>query len=102
MERWEWEKVLSVACALVNEKGADGVGLDNNIKDRSYLFGRLLAVADVLENTALRADEKKRITNAERYMSAFSQHPSRTWEIIQKAIQPYKARLGEKSIFYTK
>lgn len=102
MERWEWEKVLSIACALVNEKGADGVGLDNNIKDRSYLFGRLLAVADVLENTALRADEKKRITNAERYMSAFSQHPSRTWEIIQKAIQPYKARLGEKSIFYTK
>lgn len=102
MERWEWEKVLGVACALVNEKGASGVGLDNSIRDRSYLFGRLLAVADVLENTALRSDEKKRITNAERYMSAFSQHPSRTWEIIQKAIQPYKARLGDKSVFYTK
>lgn len=102
MERWEWEKVLSIACALVNEKGASGVGLDNSIRDRSYLFGRLLAVADVLENTALRSDEKKRITNAERYMTAFSQHPSRTWEIIQKAIQPYKARLGDKSVFYTK
>lgn len=58
MERWEWEKVLSVACALVNEKGADGVGLDNNIGDRSYLFGRLLAVADVLENTALQMTRK--------------------------------------------
>lgn len=102
IEKWEWEKVLGVACALVNEKGESGVGLDNSIRDRSYLFGRLLAVADVLENTALRSDEKKRITNAERYMTAFSQHPSRTWEIIQKAIQPYKARLGDKSVFYTK
>lgn len=101
MESWEWEKTLSVTCALLNKEERLTVALDKNNTDRDYLFGRMLAVADVLERSAMRQDEK-RATNAIRYMSAFSKHPLRTWTIIQEAIQPYQIRLGTRAIFFTK
>lgn len=101
MEPWEWEKTLSIACALINIKEEFDVGLDKNNDDRDYLFGRLLAVADVLERSAMDANEK-RATNAIRYMSSFSTHPARTWNTIQASIQPYQAKLGIRATYYTK
>lgn len=101
MENWEWEKTLSIACALINKKERMKVALDTEYADRSYLFGRLLAVADVLERSAMRPDEK-RATNAIRYMSSFSKHPVRTWSIIQEALQPYLVRLGTRATYFTK
>lgn len=102
MEKWEWEKTLSITCALIRktyEKEAFDVGLDKKNEQRDYLFGRLLAVADLLERSALDRDEQ-RATNAIRYMNAFSQRPARTWNIIQANIQPYQAKLGKKLNFY--
>ncbi|GKU82021.1 type I-C CRISPR-associated protein Cas8c/Csd1 [Niallia sp. NCCP-28] len=101
MENWEWEKTLSIACALINKKEGYSVALDQENEDRDYLFGRLLAVADVLERNALDNNDK-RATNARRYMSSFAQHPARTWTTIQKALQPYQARLGERVWYYNK
>lgn len=104
MEEWEWEKTLSIACALVNktyEKEGFDVSLDTNCQDRSYLFGRMLAIADRLERKAL-GREEKRATNAIRYMNAFAQRPMRTWTIIQAAIQPYQARMGTDANFYNR
>lgn len=98
MESWEWEKTLSITCALVRktyEEEGYTVGLDVTNDHRDYLFGRLLAIADVLERNALDPDEK-RATNAIRYMNAFAQHPRRTWTIIQSNIQPYQAKLGTR------
>lgn len=101
MENWEWEKTFSIACALINKKEGLDVGLDTSITDRDYLFGRMLAVADVLERNALDRDEK-RATNAIRYMNAFSKHPARTWNTIQNSIQPYQAKLGIRATRYNK
>lgn len=101
MENWEWEKTLSIACALINKREGYSVALDQENEDRDYLFGRLLAVADVLERNSLDRDDK-RATNARRYMSSFAQHPERTWTTIQKALQPYQARFGEKVWYYNK
>lgn len=101
MERWEWEKTLTVACSLINKKERLDVGLDKNNDDRDYLFGRLLAVADVLERSAMDSEES-RSTNAIRYMNSFSNHPARTWNTIQDSIQPYQARLGKRATYYTK
>lgn len=101
MEKWEWEKTLSVACALINIKEELDVSLDKNNLDRDYLFGRLLAVADVLERSAMDSGEE-RTTNAIRYMNSFSTHPARTWNTIQASIQPYLAKLGSRSVFYSK
>lgn len=98
METWEWEKTLSIACALVNHKEGKDVALDKENTSRDYLFGRLLAVADVLERRALGRDEK-RSSNAIRYMNAFAKHPARTWKTIQSSLQPYQARLGRDGIY---
>ncbi|MGG4179077.1 type I-C CRISPR-associated protein Cas8c/Csd1 [Virgibacillus pantothenticus] len=95
MEKWEWEKTLSIACALINKREGLDVALDHELNDRDYLFGRLLALADVLERRALDQDET-RATNAIRYMNAFSKHPARTWKTLQESIQPYQARLGKR------
>lgn len=97
MDHWEWEKTLSIACGMVNKKEEMTVSLDQEINDRDYLFGRLLALADYLERRALGQDN--RATNAIRYMNAFSQNPARTWMTIQSALQPYQAKLGGKVLF---
>jgi CRISPR-associated protein Csd1 len=99
MDTWEWEKTLSIACALVkkhHEREGFDLGLNTETEDRSYLFGRMLAIADVLERRAL-GREEKRATNAIRYMNAFAQRPARTWAIIQSCLQPYQARLGTEA-----
>ncbi|MDQ0300598.1 CRISPR-associated protein Csd1 [Salibacterium salarium] len=96
MEKWEWEKTLSIACALIKKEEGYPVALDHEEQDRDYLFGRLLAIADVLERRAL-GNEENRATNAIRYMSAYSKHPARTWKTIQDSLQPYQARLGAKA-----
>ncbi|MEO3946696.1 type I-C CRISPR-associated protein Cas8c/Csd1 [Gorillibacterium sp. CAU 1737] len=104
MEGWEWERTLSVACAVIrkeHEKEGYQLGLDTTNEDRSYLFGRMLAIADVLERSAL-SREDGRATNAIRYMSAFSRHPARTWNIIQTALQPYQARMGARAIYHSR
>ncbi|WP_054956307.1 type I-C CRISPR-associated protein Cas8c/Csd1 [Paenibacillus dakarensis] len=101
MEKWEWEKTLSITCALINRREGYQLALDTENTNRDYLFGRLLAVADVLERRALGADEK-RSTNAIRFMNSFSRHPERTWNTIQQSLQPYQARMGAKAIYLSK
>lgn len=100
MENWEWEKTLSITCALINTKEEYNVALNTEEDDRSYLFGRLLAIADILERRALDSDEK-RSTNAIRYMNSFSKYPARTWSTIQSCLQPHQARLGTRVRFYS-
>ena len=60
-------------------KGDVSMAYDPNEKDRSYLYGCLLAIADKAESHAYNDDERNnRVTNARRYWSAFSQHPYQT------------------------
>ncbi|KOY83398.1 type I-C CRISPR-associated protein Cas8c/Csd1 [Lysinibacillus macroides] len=102
-QNWEWEQVLTVACALVRnhfKKEGWQVALNTETTDRDYLFGRLLAVADVLERSALGKDEK-RATNALRYLNMFQSNPLRTWSTIQRNLQPYQMKLREKGIRYS-
>lgn len=107
MEKWEWEKTLSITCAVMKKhlnfkKEEKNVALDKNETDRNYLFGRMLAVADVLEERALYKAGINRSTNAIRYMNAFSNHPLKTWKIIQENLIPYQARLRGTGSYYQK
>jgi CRISPR-associated protein Csd1 len=70
------------------------MSLDETRRTRDYLYGRLLAIADVLEERALYKGEQKRATNAARYMQQFSQRPLRTWKQIHDSLTPYILRLG--------
>lgn len=100
LEKWEWNKTLSIACSLFrkyNKKENYEMSLDPNRKTRDYLYGRLLALADSLEEWALNTGGEKRDTNAARLMQRFAEHPFSTWRTIELALGPYKARLGGKS-----
>jgi len=100
MEEWEWNKTLSIACALYkkfNEKEGYSMALDESRNTRDYLYGRLLALADSLEQWALNRAGEDRQTNAARLMPQFAEHPYSTWRTIELSLSPYKARLGAQS-----
>lgn len=102
-EHRNWEKVLTLACSFVKKYRYDrkkeefNVALNKECDDRNYLYGRLLAVADRIEYISfIKNGENGRVTNAKRYMSAFSQRPFTTWKIIEENIQPYLSKMDVK------
>ena len=100
VEGWEWNKTLSIACALfrkLNEKEEYNMALDESRTTRDYLYGRLLALADSLEQWALNKAGENRQTNAARLMQRFADCPYSTWRTIELSLTPYKARLGGQS-----
>ena len=97
--------VVETACGMIryNMKGAISMGYDPDIKDRSYLYGCLLAIADKAESESYEQDDRNvRVTNARRYWSAFSQRPYQTWIMIEERLQPYFSKLGKKQLKYNK
>lgn len=104
LEGWQWYKTLSIACALFRKfkegKEKYDMSLDETRTSRDYLYGRLLAIADVLEERTLSDTEKNRPTNATRYMQQFSQRPFRTWKQIHELLTPYLMRQGDKASYY--
>ena len=106
-ERKNCERVLTLACSFVkknrNERYGEewNVALDEKQKDRNYLYGRLLAVADRIEYRTYDDKDKARVTNAKRYMSTFSQRPFETWKVIEESIQPYmnKLQIAERRFY---
>ncbi len=100
-KRYLWEQVLSLACSFVKKYRYDQykeewtVALDTICKDRNYLYGRLLALADRVEYSTFDSEKDTgRVTNAKRYMSTFAHRPFSTWKIIEENIQPYFNKLS--------
>lgn len=106
LERWEWEKVLGIACALFKGYHTERnyqMNLELERKTRDYLYGRLLAIADSIESYALSTTDegKKRETTAGRLMQRFADRPFSTWRSIELALKPYEARMqagSDKSV----
>ncbi|MEN8715993.1 MAG: type I-C CRISPR-associated protein Cas8c/Csd1 [Verrucomicrobiales bacterium] len=98
LEGWEWEKALGIACALYRKQQSQKnnrfytMSLDTERNSRDYLYGRLLAVADVLEQAAL-SKEENRPTNSARMMQRFSMRPFTTWTTLYERLEPYRRRL---------
>ena len=102
-ENWEWQRNISVACALykgwrarhhdLSQRRTYPMSLDIQNRSRDYLYGRLLAVAENTESYALYLAGEKRATTAERYMQRFAEHPFATWRNIELALKPYQERL---------
>jgi CRISPR-associated protein Csd1 len=105
LEHWEWEKILGIACALYHkyhEERRYEMGLETERSTRDYLYGRLLAVADVLEGRALWRAGESRPTTAARLMQRFADHPCSTWKTIELSLTSYKARLGKSAEWYNR
>ncbi|MBR5711003.1 MAG: type I-C CRISPR-associated protein Cas8c/Csd1 [Thermoguttaceae bacterium] len=109
-QRYNWEQVLAVACSLVKKyhfekskhKEDFTMDLDESCTDRSYLYGRLLAVADRIEYQTFDKNDDKRQTNAKRFMSSFAKRPFQVWQKIEEKLQPYLMKLSKPSrIFYS-
>lgn len=98
-DRFTWRNnLLEPICSIVryhfyHKKEEYSVALNENNTNRSYLFGRLLALADKLELAAYRPEERRmRQTNAMRYMEIFADRPATTWRTVQKKLLPYEHR----------
>ena len=94
-----WRETLGVACATYryfHKEENYQMALERDRQTRDYLYGRLLALADRLEEAALYAAQEKRETNAARYMQRFADHPFSTWRTIELSLRPYQARLKVK------
>ena len=78
------------------------MNLDESSKSRDYLYGRLLAIAERIEEMALRIGGENRSTNAARLMQRFADRPFSTWRTIELSLQPYMHRLqGSRGGFLT-
>lgn len=96
------ERVLSTACAVIVkyyrdngmiEKGEeDEMKLDLENRDRSYLFGRLLAVLEKAERATYDRSESRE-PNAIRLQSAYVNHPFQTWQTLEGVLKPYFQKL---------
>ncbi|MHB9292880.1 putative CRISPR-associated protein Csd1 [Hollandina sp. SP2] len=102
LEKGEREKALETACAVfkynayTQNKEDYNVGLEEDRRDRDYLYGRLLAVADKIETEVLTAKEENRESNAVRYMQRFAKYPCPTWKLLYAdKLQPYREYLKQ-------
>lgn len=108
LEDWEISKYQSIACALIrkyyNDEAKKKTGTDEEVwkmeldeskRERSYLFGRVLAYVRRLEELSQWASgNDPRQTNAERMQVAFYEHPYRTWvPLYNQLVTSYLPRL---------
>lgn len=97
------EKLLFTTCAAIRKYHCDhskeewDMALNKNCSDRSYLFGRLLAIAEVVESSTYTTDDNdRRETNALRMQKAFALRPMATWRLLEEKLEPYYKQLKPK------
>ena len=89
-----WYQVQQVSLAVLQKQyGREFTPmLDHQETDRSYLFGRLLAIYELFEaqRYALDGSSQERITNAERYWNAYTGQPAKMMNHLENKIKPYE------------
>ncbi|WP_297480623.1 type I-C CRISPR-associated protein Cas8c/Csd1 [Ferrovum sp.] len=99
LKYWEWEKFLGIACSLFKgffNKREYQMTLETDRTSRDYLYGRLLAIAEYIEDRALYVGGEARDTTATKLMQRFADRPASTWRTIELALIPSKSRLRAK------
>ena len=98
-----YRKLLFITCALVRKyhndklKGEEWtLKLDPNKKDRSYQFGRLLAVMEKVETDTYNVEEQRE-SNAIRLQSAYCDRPWHYTEVIHQKLAPYFSKQKPKA-----
>jgi len=108
LSQWYYDLNNYVAVLNYNQrKGKINMTLNPDNLDRSYLFGRLLALADDAESTALYQQQaanknvSSRLTTALRFMTNFNERPATTWQrIYQSIVRSYLMKLSGGSQYY--
>lgn len=87
-----WEDILFTACAVIRKYRMDkykeewNMALEPERKDRSYQFGRLLAVMEKIERDTYDTNEGRE-PNAIRMQSVFCQRPMYAAGILEKQLE---------------
>ena len=91
-DEYVWEDILFTACAVIRKYRTDrfkeewDMALEPEKKDRSYQFGRLLAVMEKVERDTYDSGES-RDANAIRMQSVFCQRPMYAAGILEKQLE---------------
>ena len=105
-----WNQVIQTACAVIRKYYFDHqredyeMALEPKKKDRSYQYGRLLAVLEKTEQDALRLRGEERETSTIRLWSVFSKRPEYASRIIMDQLKSaYYSKLDNgRKLFYEK
>lgn len=89
-----WNNLLFVSLAILNneEKGEFDKMVDKNNKDRSYLYGRLLAVYERIEASTFDKDNR-RVTNSEKFWTSYTNNPATMMLRLEEKIKSYEKQL---------
>ena len=93
------ERVLSTACAMISKYKLEKEGeqeemkLNENNSERSYLFGRLLAMYEKVERSTYDRSETREPC-AIRLQSAYVNHPMQTLKILEQMMEPYFRKMN--------
>lgn len=94
-----WNRLRKIACSMIREqyKKEGTMDVNKDSKDIHYNYGRWLAAAHEIERRALWRAEGQRETNAMRLFTKFAEDPNKYMMVLQKKIQIYEEKLGEKA-----
>ena len=101
-----WSQVQQISLAILHKQYGREFKpmLDHENTNRSYLFGRLLAIFELIETQRYRIDgnNQERITNAERYWNAYTSQPAKLMMNLTNKIKPYEetVKLNAHGIFH--
>lgn len=91
-DHYVWEDILFTACAVIRKYRIDrfkeewNMALEPERKDRSYQFGRLLAIMEKVERDTYSTGESRE-PNATRLQSVFCQRPMDTAYNLEKQLE---------------
>lgn len=100
-----WSQVQQISLAILHKQYGREFKpmLDHENTNRSYLFGRLLAIFELIETQRYRIDgnNQERVTNAERYWNAYTSQPAKLMMNLTNKIKPYEetVKLNAHGIF---
>lgn len=107
-DHYVWEDILFTACAVIRKYRIDrfkeewNMALEPERKDRSYQFGRLLAIMEKVERDTYSTGESRE-PNATRLQSVFCQRPMDTAYNLEKQLErAYFPRLKPASRIWYK
>ncbi len=110
---WDAQHLQFVTCCVLRKYLIDSIkeeynmALERDLKNRSYQYGRLLAVLEKIELDALSGTDTKRVTNAIRMQSMFIRRPGYTSKLILEKLKSgyYSRFTGAKAgalVYYEK
>lgn len=95
-----WRRVVRTACAALQKyrydikQGGNEMAWELDKRDRSFQYGRLLAVMERAEADYYYKTQEQRQTNAIKFMAEFRQRPWTVFELINRQLhQAYLSRI---------